>query len=37
MPGLVAGCLLVFASSTDGPFICSQTVIGGVRLIYPAR
>ncbi len=32
MPGLVAGCLLVFASSTTA-FI-SQTVIGGVRLIY---
>jgi len=31
-PGLVAGCLLVFASSTTA-FI-SQTVIGGVRLIY---
>jgi putative spermidine/putrescine transport system permease protein len=32
MPGLIAGCLLVFASSTTA-FI-SQTVIGGVRLIY---
>ena len=32
MPGLVAGCLLVFASATTA-FI-SQTVIGGVRLIY---
>ena len=32
MPGLVAGCLLVFASSTTA-FI-SQTVIGGGRLIY---
>jgi putative spermidine/putrescine transport system permease protein len=32
MPGLVAGGLLVFASSTTA-FI-SQTVIGGVRLIY---
>ncbi len=32
MPGLVAGCLLVFASSTTA-FI-SQSVIGGVRLIY---
>ena len=32
MPGLVAGCLLVFASSTTA-FI-SQTVIGGVRLVY---
>ena len=31
-PALVAGCLLVFASSTTA-FI-SQTVIGGVRLIY---
>ncbi len=32
MPGLIAGCLLVFASATTA-FI-SQTVIGGVRLIY---
>jgi putative spermidine/putrescine transport system permease protein len=32
MPGLVAGCLLVFASSTTA-FI-SQSIIGGVRLIY---
>lgn len=32
MPGLIAGCLLVFASSTTA-FI-SQTVIGGVRLVY---
>src|SRR6267154_482858 len=32
MPSLAAGCLLVFASSTTA-FI-SQTVIGGVRLIY---
>jgi len=32
MPGLVAGCLLVFASSTTA-FI-SQTIIGGMRLIY---
>jgi putative spermidine/putrescine transport system permease protein len=32
MPGLIAGCLLVFASATTA-FI-SQTVIGGARLIY---
>jgi putative spermidine/putrescine transport system permease protein len=32
MPGLVAGCLLVFASSTTA-FI-SQSIIGGERLIY---
>ncbi len=32
MPGLIAGCLLVFASSTTA-FI-SQSIIGGVRLIY---
>jgi putative spermidine/putrescine transport system permease protein len=32
MPGLVAGCLLVFASSTTA-FI-SQSIIGGMRLIY---
>jgi putative spermidine/putrescine transport system permease protein len=32
MPGLIAGCLLVFASSTTA-FI-SQTIIGGARLIY---
>ena len=31
-PGLVAGCLLVFASSTTA-FI-SQSIIGGMRLIY---
>jgi putative spermidine/putrescine transport system permease protein len=32
LPGLVAGCILVFASSTTA-FI-SQTVIGGARLVY---
>ena len=32
MPGLIAGCLLVFASSTTA-FI-SQQVIGGNRLVY---
>jgi putative spermidine/putrescine transport system permease protein len=32
MPGLIAGCLLVFASSTTA-FI-SQSIIGGMRLIY---
>jgi len=32
MPGLIAGCLLVFASSTTA-FI-AQSVIGGMRLIY---
>ena len=32
LPGLVAGCLLVFASSTTA-FI-SQSIIGGMRLIY---
>lgn len=32
LPGLVAGCLLVFASSTTA-FI-SQTIIGGNRLVY---
>jgi len=32
MPGLIAGCLLVFASATTA-FI-SQTIIGGARLIY---
>jgi putative spermidine/putrescine transport system permease protein len=32
VPGLAAGCLLVFASSTTA-FI-SQSVIGGGRLIY---
>ena len=32
VPGLVAGCLLVFASSTTA-FI-SQSVIGGNRLVY---
>jgi putative spermidine/putrescine transport system permease protein len=31
-PGLAAGCLLVFASSTTA-FI-SQSVIGGGRLVY---
>src|SRR5256884_9990670 len=32
LPGLVAGCMLVFASSTTA-FI-SQFVIGGNRLVY---
>ncbi len=32
MPGLIAGCLLVFASSTTA-FI-SQSIVGGARLIY---
>jgi putative spermidine/putrescine transport system permease protein len=32
VPGLIAGCLLVFASSTTA-FI-SQSVIGGARLVY---
>lgn len=32
LPGLIAGCLLVFASSTTA-FI-SQTIIGGNRLVY---
>jgi putative spermidine/putrescine transport system permease protein len=32
MPGLVAGCMLVFASSVTAYF--SQTIIGGARLVY---
>ena len=32
LPGLIAGCVLVFASSTTA-FI-SQSIIGGNRLVY---
>ena len=32
LPGLIAGCLMVFASSTTA-FI-SQSIIGGSRLVY---
>ena len=32
LPGLIAGCILVFASSTTA-FI-SQSIIGGNRLVY---
>lgn len=32
MPGLIAGCMLVFAAATTA--FVSQTVIGGIRLVY---